>query len=197
MTCVPNFRSLGWFSFSSAVNSFWQLLTADDSCHNFFWWDLHLPPKADTCAKFQLSRLIFIFISCQQLLTAVDSWWQLSQNFFWWDLHLPPKADTCAKFQLSRLLGGSARECDRRTDTRTDVQTHIRQVKIELTQPCLDGDRAWVGQYQFQKTIKEIPVFIPAHKKYHVCRIGQFTHRIQTFLIDVTAIRFLRLVLLI
>ena len=100
---VPNFSSLGWFSFSSVVNSFWQLLTADDSCH-IFLWDLHLPPKTDTCAKFQLSMLIFIFISCQQLLTAVDSWWQLSQNFFWWDLHLPPKADTCAKFQLSRLI---------------------------------------------------------------------------------------------
>ena len=25
------------------------------------------------CAKFQLSRLIFIFISCQQLLSAMDS----------------------------------------------------------------------------------------------------------------------------
>ena len=55
---VPNFSSLGWFSFSSVVNSFWQLLTADDSCHKFFLWDLHLPPKADTCAKFQLSRLL-------------------------------------------------------------------------------------------------------------------------------------------
>ena len=30
---VPNFSSLGWFSFLSAVNSCWQLLTADDSCH--------------------------------------------------------------------------------------------------------------------------------------------------------------------
>ena len=117
MICVPNFRSLGWFSFSSAVNSFWQLSQI------FFWWDLHLHPEADTCAKFQLSRLIFIFISCQQLLTAVDSWWQLSQIFFWWDLHLPPKADTCAKFQLSRLLGGSARECDVQTDRRTHRRT--------------------------------------------------------------------------
>ena len=27
---VPNFSSLGWFSFSSAVNNCWQLLTADD-----------------------------------------------------------------------------------------------------------------------------------------------------------------------
>ena len=29
---VPIFSSLGWFSFSSAVNSCWQLLTANDSC---------------------------------------------------------------------------------------------------------------------------------------------------------------------
>ena len=67
-------------------------------------WNFHLPPKADTCAKFQLSRLIFIFISCQQLLTAFDSWWQLSHKKFKWDFHLPPKAKTCAKFQLSRLI---------------------------------------------------------------------------------------------
>ena len=30
---VRNFSSLGWFSFSSAVNSCYLLLTADDSCH--------------------------------------------------------------------------------------------------------------------------------------------------------------------
>ena len=30
---VPNFSSLGCFSFLSTVNSCWQLLTADDSCH--------------------------------------------------------------------------------------------------------------------------------------------------------------------
>ena len=30
---VLNFSSLGWFSFSSAVNSCYQLLTADDSCY--------------------------------------------------------------------------------------------------------------------------------------------------------------------
>ena len=129
MICVPNFSSLGWFLFSSDVNSCWMLLTADDSCHkqnlngiftyplklipapNFsslgwfsfyqlstdvdsFWqlmravtknfeWDFHLPTKADTCAKFQLSRLIFIFISCQQLLTTFDSWWELSQKMLY------------------------------------------------------------------------------------------------------------------
>ena len=127
---VPNFSSLGWFSFLSAVNSCWQLLTADGSCHKKIVWDFHLPTKADTCAKFQLSRLIFIFISCQQLLTAFDSWWQLSQKKIKWVFHLPPKADTCAKFQLSRLLGGLARECDIQTDRQIDAR---RQVNIELT----------------------------------------------------------------
>ena len=126
---VPNLSSLGWFSFLSAVNSCWQLLTADDSCHKKnFVWDFHLPPKADTCAEFQLSRLIFIFISCQQLLTAFDSWWQLSQKKFKWDFHLTPKANTCAKFQLSRLPGGPARECDRRTHARTHRQTDARWI---------------------------------------------------------------------
>ena len=41
------------FHFLSAVNSFWQQLTADDSCHKKkFEWNFHLPPKADTSAKF-------------------------------------------------------------------------------------------------------------------------------------------------
>ena len=30
---VPSFGSLGYFSFSSAVNSCYQLLTADDNCY--------------------------------------------------------------------------------------------------------------------------------------------------------------------
>ena len=55
-------------------------------------------------AKFQLSRLIFIFISCYQLFIAFDSWWQLSQTKFEWNFHLPPKADTCAEFWLSGLI---------------------------------------------------------------------------------------------
>ena len=147
---VPNFSSLGWFSFSSAVNSCYQLLTADDSWWKLKWqkfdWIIYIHTKVHTCAKFQLSRLIFIFISCQQLLTAFDSWWQLSQKKFKWDFHLPPKADTCAKFQLSRLLGGLARECDRR---QTDRQTPDarRQVKIELTQPCSAGLGPELGNF--------------------------------------------------
>ena len=77
------------------------------------------------CAKFQVARLIFVFISCQQfwqLLTADDC----CHNFFWWDLHLPPKADTSAKFQLSRLPGSCARECDARTHGRTHARTDAR-----------------------------------------------------------------------
>ena len=52
---VPNFSSLGWFSFLSAVNSCWQLMTAVTKKTK---WDFHLPPKANTCAKFQPSRLL-------------------------------------------------------------------------------------------------------------------------------------------
>ena len=33
LVLVPNFSSLALFSFSSAVNSCYQLLTADDSCY--------------------------------------------------------------------------------------------------------------------------------------------------------------------
>ena len=33
MICLPNFSSIGQLSFSSAVNSCYQLLTADDRCY--------------------------------------------------------------------------------------------------------------------------------------------------------------------
>ena len=78
---VPNFSSLGWFSLSSAVISCHQLSSAVNSC-----WQLsrkklklnfHLQPKGDICAKFQISRLIFIINSCQQLLSVVISCQQL------------------------------------------------------------------------------------------------------------------------
>ena len=42
--------------------------------------EVYVYTKVDTCAEFQLSRLILIFISCQQLLSAIDSWWQLLQK---------------------------------------------------------------------------------------------------------------------
>ena len=75
---VLNFNSLAWFSFSSAVNSCHQLLTADDSWYEKkFHWNLYVHNKVDTLAKFQLSRLIFIFINCYQLSSAVDGCWQL------------------------------------------------------------------------------------------------------------------------
>ena len=110
---VPNFSSLRWFSFlsavyqlSSAVDSWWQLLLKKID------WNGYLHTKVYTFAKFQLSRLIFIFVSFWQLLSAVDSWWQLSQKKCEWDFHLPPKCDICAKFEVSRLLLGLAKECD-------------------------------------------------------------------------------------
>ena len=57
---------------SSAVIRFQQLLTVDDS-YEKNKWNFHLHPKGDMCAKFRLSRLIFIFNSSHQLSTAVKS----------------------------------------------------------------------------------------------------------------------------
>ena len=34
MICLPNFSSIGQLSFSSAVNSCYWLLTADDRCYD-------------------------------------------------------------------------------------------------------------------------------------------------------------------
>ena len=40
-------------------------------------WIFCVHTKVDICAKFQLSKLIFIFINCYQLSLAVNSCWQL------------------------------------------------------------------------------------------------------------------------
>ena len=70
LICVPNFGSVGWFSFS-AVDSFWQLMTAVTQKN---YWNFHVDTKVDMFAKVQLSRVIFVFTSCYQLLTSDDSW---------------------------------------------------------------------------------------------------------------------------
>ena len=55
-------------------------------------------------SKFQLSRMIFIFINFYQLSSAVDSWWQLIWKKIYLNFHVPTKVETCAKFQLSRMI---------------------------------------------------------------------------------------------
>ena len=67
------------------------------------------------------------------------------------------------------MLGGLARECDAR-------QTHACQVKIELTQPCLDGARAWVGQLaqlvpSFLSAVKSTLVVITCVTVSSICSI--------------------------
>ena len=85
----------------TAVDSWWQL----------FWkeldWNFYVHTKVDTCAKFHLSKLIFIFINCYQLSSAVNSCWQLMTAHikkFDLDFYIHTKVDTCSKFQLSRLI---------------------------------------------------------------------------------------------
>ena len=65
--------------FSSVFDSCWQLLiaddnwyrqllTADESCYEKkVDWNFHVHTKVDMCAKFQISRSIFIFINCYHL----------------------------------------------------------------------------------------------------------------------------------
>ena len=92
---VLNFSSLGWFSFSSAVNSCYQLLTAVTKKMNG----------------------IFIY---------------------------PLKLILVPNFSSPGCLGARLESV---TDTCTYGHTHRPQVKIVLTQPCLDDARAWVGQF--------------------------------------------------
>ena len=51
-------------------------------------------------AIFQLSRLIFFFINCQQLVKAINSC-----NFLELDSHIDPKVDLFAEIQLNWLTG--------------------------------------------------------------------------------------------
>ena len=106
--CMPNLCSLARLSFSSTFSSCHQLLTAVDSWWQLTWikikWNFYLQTKIYTCAKFQLSRLIFIFISCHQLLTAVGGWWQLIWKKSTEIFNAHTQLYTCAKFQFSRLI---------------------------------------------------------------------------------------------
>ena len=103
------------------------------------WMELSYTPKADTCAKFQLSRLIFIFISCQQLLTAFDNWWQLSQKILNGIFIYSLKLILVANFSSPGCFGTQLESVTYiRTDRQTDRCTHRRQVKIVPT-PALLG----------------------------------------------------------
>ena len=58
--------------------------------------NFYVHTKVDTCAEFQLSGLIFIFLavkSCYQLLTADDSSYEKKLK---WDFHFFPECDVCA-----------------------------------------------------------------------------------------------------
>ena len=60
-----------YFQLLTAINSLWQLIWKKIN------WNFHVHTKVNLCAKFQLSRLIFIFINCYPLLSAVDNCWEL------------------------------------------------------------------------------------------------------------------------
>ena len=93
---VQKFSSLGWFSFSSTFS--WTKI----------FLILYVHTKIDTCAKFQLSRFILIFIKCYQVLLVFGSCWQLIKvditkndwNFF----KVYTKVDTFANYQLSWFI---------------------------------------------------------------------------------------------
>ena len=78
---MSKFSFLGQSSFLSAFISDWQLLTADNSWQklmktkiNLESWNLAKISPIECTWKFQSN---FTHISCHQLSTAVNSWWQL------------------------------------------------------------------------------------------------------------------------
>ena len=50
----------------SAVGSYWQVIWKK------FSWNFHFQSKVNICTKFQLSRLIFIFINCYQIKKILE-----------------------------------------------------------------------------------------------------------------------------
>ena len=103
LVLVPNSSSLEWFSFSSVVNSWFSMSSNIISCYQLLpavdsWWQLiwkffdsnyHVHSKGGIGAKFQLSRLILIFINWYQLLTADESLYEKnSTGIFMYNLKL-------------------------------------------------------------------------------------------------------------
>ena len=74
---VPNFRSLGWFSLSSAFISCQQLLTADNTCYEKKFNVILIHTLKVLCVIIFSSLWWFSFSSavnsCYQLLTAENS----------------------------------------------------------------------------------------------------------------------------
>ena len=99
-------------------------MTADDSCHKFFCeifiYPLKLIPVSNfsslgwflfssTVISWQQKNLTGIFLYAlkfyfYQLLTAVDSWWQLLRKNIKWNFHVHSKVDIYSKFQHSRMI---------------------------------------------------------------------------------------------
>ena len=149
--CVPNFSSLGWFLFLSAVNSCWQLLTADDSCHKqnlngIFIYPLKLIPVPNFSSLGWFSFLSAVN-SCWQLLTADDSCHKKSLNgIFIYPLKLIPVPN----FNSPGCLGARLESVTYvQTQARTDARTH-RQTPGEYS---ANSGPAWqVPGPEFSKT---------------------------------------------
>ena len=111
LICMPNFSSLGWFSFSSNVISCWQLLTADGSFYEIKLSSVFIHTLKVICMPNFCSVGWFLFlptfISCHQPLTAGDSWWQLmtaDTKKVYMNVHVHSIGDIFAKFYLSWLI---------------------------------------------------------------------------------------------
>ena len=118
---VPNFSSLGWFSFLSAVNSCWQLMTAvtKKNLNGIFIYPLKLIPVPNFSSLGWFSFLSAVN-SCWQLLTADDSCHKKSLNgIFIYPLKLIPVPN----FSSPGCLGAQLESV---TDVRTDRRTHAQ-----------------------------------------------------------------------
>ena len=80
LVLVPNFISLAWFLFLSAVKGCHQVLTADDSCYEkklngifIYLLKLIFVPNFSFLGWFSFSSTV---ISCWQMLTTDDSWYE-------------------------------------------------------------------------------------------------------------------------
>ena len=93
-----NFIFINCYQLSPAVDSLY-----DKNLKGIFIYTLKFiyVPNFGSLGWFLFSS---VFYSCHQLLTAFDSWWQLTWIKFDWNFHVHSIGDIFAKFRLSRLI---------------------------------------------------------------------------------------------
>ena len=143
---LPNFSSLGWFLYSSAFDSCYQLLTANDSSYEkkltrifIYTLKLILVLNFSSLAWFPFSSAVN---SCYQLLKADDSCYEKKLNgIFIFPLKLISVPNFSSAGCLGAWLESVTVDC-----WRSRSQSRSHQARLELLRLSWAGACAWVEQ---------------------------------------------------